>query len=186
MPDDDIESSGAKDLAPDPWVKTLGRRVNKPADAVGLVGYVGEGRRNGEVRLYMDVELRAFIELKADDIIYRERQGGGPSRASVVMVRRKAPIGRPGKTAADAQGWFLRGAMMDGFLKDVQPSTATGLVWTTFWTTLPCAVVIITCFLCVTPSCDDLTIPPLLCDPEDGAPQPPTAEPSRARTRRRR
>lgn len=128
--------------------------------------------------MYMDPELRAWIELDAADIIYRERQGGPQSRGSGVMVRRNAAIGRPGYTAADVQGWFLRGPMIDSSLDDVQASgsMAAGFIFTTVTlTNLWCATVIITCFLCVTPSCDDLTIPPLLCDPED-APVEPRAE----------
>lgn len=161
-----------KDLAPDPWIRALGRRPDEPANAIGLTGYLGKSEKDDHVRLYMDPELRAWIELKKADIIYRERQGGPQSRGSAVMVRQDAPIGRPGHTAADVQGWFLRGQIIDGSLADVQASggMVVGLLTISPATTLWCATFIITCFLCLTPSCDELTIPPLLCD---GEAQPP-------------
>jgi hypothetical protein len=65
-------------------------------------GYVGESSEAKVVRVYLDVELRRFVEIPEDQISHLERpsNGGNPLAPDLVWVSEKANIRHRGFWAA--------------------------------------------------------------------------------------
>jgi hypothetical protein len=67
------------DLTPDHITERLVSDPSQPADATVLSGFLGRSSREGHERLYLDLELRSYVEVPRDAILHRERVGSEDS-----------------------------------------------------------------------------------------------------------
>ncbi|HLX10399.1 MAG TPA: hypothetical protein VKY89_21300 [Thermoanaerobaculia bacterium] len=62
----------------------------QPPDLVVVGGYVGESCEPGCIRLYLGVDLRGYIEIPDEDVVYQAPIPGDPWGGSYLWVRRHA------------------------------------------------------------------------------------------------
>lgn len=161
---DDASGRRPVDLTADRLARQLRPDPGTPSGAVAFTGYLGASERPDRVRLYVDPELRSWLEVARDDVLHRDRVGAPPEAAdaTVLWVRRTATVGRDARSAAQLQAELLEGEVIRRYL----PDSVTDEQVAGFFTKLVCATIAITWHLCVTPSCEDISVP-LLCDEDD-------------------
>ena len=93
----------------DSLVEKLVHDPNEPARVRVISGFVGNSPRAGHLRLYLDLELKSYIEIEEQEIVHHERlsRERSPLGGTMLWVREEARVEhRPAPaTAAD----FLRG-----------------------------------------------------------------------------
>ena len=153
------------DLTPNPLTRGLRRNPRVPNKSVRFTGYLGESDRPDHVRLYLDPELRSWIEVARRDVRHREALEKGPQTldVTVLWVKQSAVVGQGEISAKQMQAELLKGELIEHYLPE---SVSDDFVQACFTTTLICATISITWTLCVTPSCEDISVP-LICDDED-------------------
>ncbi len=156
---------GRPDLTPSRLVRQLRPRPGRPSRAVNFTGLLGPSDRSGHVRLYVDPEMRSWLEVAEGDIVHRENLDDRPGTpgGTVLWVKKDAAVGHGGRSAREMQGELLSGDIITRYLPN---SVTDDMVVSAFTTTMVCATIVITWHLCVTPSCEDISVP-LICDEED-------------------
>ena len=152
------------DLTPNRLPQLFRSKADAPAEGMSFIGYLGESDRPDHVRLYVDPELRSWLEIARKDILHRDNLDDWPRASDVaaIWVRRDAKVGAGGMTAERIRSEMLSGELIRRYLADsVTDDEVLG-----FTTTMICATIAITWQLCVTPSCEDITVP-LICDGGD-------------------
>ena len=71
---------GKPDLTPHPLVSKLVPDPDNPPDIVMVEGYLGESKRDGRVRVYVDLDFRSYFEIEEADIV--DHVPSDPSDAS--------------------------------------------------------------------------------------------------------
>jgi len=112
------QETAAADAQPDDFVAALVRDPKQPPRVRILTGWFGISSEPNHRRLYLDAELRGYIDVPSDAVLHREEIGKDRSllRGSIVWVNRdvelKGNMG-PEKTAGD----FLRGRVIQEFFQ---------------------------------------------------------------------
>jgi hypothetical protein len=149
------------DLAPDPLAAEVKPRPDTPSRAIYFTGQLGESSKTGNVRLYIDPEFRSWLEIAERDIVHREKLDDRfTSGGSMLWVKRSAGVGQGQLSAREMQQELLKGEIVRRYLPDAvtDEQIAGGFI-----STLVCATIAITCWLCITPSCEEITHP-LFCE----------------------
>lgn len=135
-----------------------------PSKLATFLGYVGESKRKGYVRLYVTPKYDFWIDILEDhihfieDISTEKFQLGG----NVVWVKKRPDIIANFKDIRE----LVRDGGPFGDLSDL--GDPAGSAETQFFgTTMVCATIAITYNLCLTPSCSDTTIHPIACRDDD-------------------
>ena len=155
----------APDLTPDRLVRQIRPRPDRPSRAIYFTGQLGESSKPGHVRLYVDPEFRSWLEVAEKDIVHREKLDERPwtSGGTMLWVKNNASVGQDDLGAREMQAELLRGEIVRRYLPDAVTDEQIAIIFTS---TMICATIAITCWLCITPSCEDITHP-LFCELKD-------------------
>ena len=152
------------DLAPDRLAAEVKPRPDTPSRAIYFTGQLGTSSRKGHVRLYMDPEFSSWLEIAEGDIVHREKLDDRfTSGGTMLWVKRNATVGQDELSAREMQEELLKGEIVRRYLPE---AVTDEQIVVGFFTTMVCATIVITCWLCITPSCEEITHP-LFCELKD-------------------
>jgi hypothetical protein len=105
----------ARDLVPE---------SGKAPDVKMLVGVLGVSDRDGYCRLYFSIEMRDYLEIRADDVLLTRslKTPENPIGGTAVWIRADADLEVARRTADDAEQEFLNGRITARFLAGATPS----------------------------------------------------------------
>lgn len=105
----------ARDLVGDP---------GEVPDAKMLVGVLGASTRDGYYRLYFSIELRDYLEVRADDVLLTRslKTPENPLGGTAVWVRADADLDITRRAAQEAEQELLTGRITARFLQGATPS----------------------------------------------------------------
>lgn len=101
------------DFAPDPLPAAFAAAEtldpSRSPQTVAFIGFLGASADTGSVRLYLDEELRDWIDVAKSDILNLERRGDGSRQRTVLWVDRRTTLQRRQAQAEDFRGGYLEG-----------------------------------------------------------------------------
>lgn len=120
--------SSQVDLSPDPQV--VGREAQPGSALVSrtLLGFLGESDRPGLCRLYLTPEFDEYYDIRADDVLERERlpEEDAELAGSVLRVKRNAVVYHARSEILDLQLRMLEGEITKALLKGVAEQQLVG------------------------------------------------------------
>jgi hypothetical protein len=149
-PESEAQGQGAK-LPHHPLIKHIQEHETEPQSGTVLVGYPGPSPKAGFVRLYFQLDLRAYVEIPEDSILHHAPvepdNEAGPMK---VVVTGSAKI----EVVRVLEAAFLQGSIASGYPVGNQPVSSGDPVTTPFCNlptlihTLP---TLLTCASCACP-----------------------------------
>ena len=102
MPKQSTRGGRRVGVKPHPLVSKVAKDPKRAPRLRVIRGYVGASSEEAAVRVYLDVELRRFVDIPSKEIVHMERpSNGGDSLApDLVWVGEEAPIRHRGSWAA--------------------------------------------------------------------------------------
>lgn len=102
MPKQSAQGRRRTGFRPHALVSKVVRDPKRPPQVRVIRGYVGESTEDAAVRVYLDVELRRFVDIPSKEIVHLERpsKGGDALAPDLVWVGEKAMIRHRGSWAA--------------------------------------------------------------------------------------
>lgn len=87
-------------LKPHPFVSSIVRDPGKLPRLRVIRGYVGESGQKNHVRIYLNLELRHYVDVPADGIAHSQDAPELPLGGTYVWIREEAKISHGGSIAA--------------------------------------------------------------------------------------
>lgn len=129
------------DRDPDQIAGALAHDTREP-DVVALTGWFGDGPDAETVRLYVDPDLNAWVDIPAGEIVYRMRRPGEDEKFgeySVVYVRGewiRQPVMEPGLRANIADGFLFGEFALNLLLPETIEQTLDAVAYAVRTTTM--------------------------------------------------
>lgn len=101
------------------FVARLVRDPANPPRTRLLRGYLGASAREEHTRIYLDLELRSWIDVPTDDVLHTQPAGAGPLAGALVWIRQAARVPPPGMGGGQ-RGGFFAGALWDNHFGETQ------------------------------------------------------------------
>ena len=103
-----VKDAGGKDIPINEIIANLVKDLHDPPGSVVLSGFIGPSNREGVVRVYSDLNLRSFCEVRGTDILHvHEVEPNHPETASHIVIKASANVA----WVQTVEASFLQGAI---------------------------------------------------------------------------
>ena len=129
MPDTDATGSqGDVNLETHPLVAKLHADPNQLTDLVALVGYLGPSKRDGYVRLYVDLSFRNYYEIPNEGIVSTSPTDASDENSPTTLhVAGDTQVDKVSITSQSTEARFLQGSISSGYLSGAGTAVAAGV-----------------------------------------------------------
>jgi hypothetical protein len=132
------------------WMDDLAFDPAEHPDARAVVGYVSGGPNSRAVKLYVNLDLHDYLEIRPNDILDRRTLGSDESLPRVVLwLKGSAAVRAVRVFRVDAQAQFLSGRIAEQFL---QGAAGTSYAVAQVGKTTTVLTVQSVCFMCGAPT----------------------------------
>lgn len=131
MPDTDATGSpGDVNLETHPLVAKLNADPDQLTDLVALVGYLGPSKREGYVRLYVDLTFRNYYEIPTEGIVSTSPTDASDENSpTTVHVAGDTQVDKVSITSQSTEARFLQGSISSDYLSNAGAGTGVGCSW---------------------------------------------------------
>lgn len=129
---DPTGSPGDVNLETHPLVAKLHADPDQLTDLVALVGYLGPSKREGYVRLYVDLSFRNYYEIPNEGIVSTSPTNASDENSpTTVHVAGDTQVDKVSITSQSTEARFLQGSISSGYLSGAGTGTDVGCSWPT-------------------------------------------------------
>jgi len=98
-----IQSKKSIRIKPHKFVTAIEKAGNKPASLKIIEGFIGKAARKDDIRIYLDAELRRFVDVSKKNIEHFEdqRTSSAPNASVIIWVKEYAKIRHFGNWAVN-------------------------------------------------------------------------------------
>lgn len=127
---DPNDSPGGVNLETHPLVAKLHADPDQLTDLVALVGYLGPSKREGYVRLYVDLSFRNYYEIPTEGIVSTSPNDAADENSpTTVHVTGNTQVDKVSITSQSTEARFLQGSISSGYLSGAGASADVGCSW---------------------------------------------------------
>ncbi|WP_437752166.1 hypothetical protein [Sorangium sp. So ce1389] len=121
------ESSKGIDLSTHPLVAGHHPDPDDFKDLASFTGYLGPAKKEGYIRLYLDLTFKHYYELPSDAVLAtRPSKAGDPQSPTIVTIKGEAKLSVVNVTSTITEASFLQGSISKGYLPAAAQSQAVG------------------------------------------------------------
>lgn len=114
---DPNDSAGGVNLETHPLVAKLHADPDQLTDLVALVGYLGPSKREGYVRLYVDLTFRNYYEIPTEGIVSTSPTDASDENSPTTLhVAGDTQVDKVSITSQSTEARFLQGSISSGYL----------------------------------------------------------------------
>ncbi|PFO90859.1 hypothetical protein [Bacillus cereus] len=108
-----------KQFLPDDLIQELVKNGVPQEDVKVVVGFLGDSDSAGYKRLYLKLELNEYLEIPTTNILYTLslQTSENPLGGTMIWIKKEPNIKHVRLSSLQAQNDFLKGDIMDRFLK---------------------------------------------------------------------
>jgi hypothetical protein len=133
--------AGEKDLSPHPLAPRL-EEVEPEADGLTtLRGFIGESRKGGRVRVYLDLSGTSYCEVAADDVVRTAPVDANDQHSpTTVWIKESAQVNLVQVSRLSGEASFIKGALRNRYGGQELSAAANRVVLPAsdyFWDCLP-------------------------------------------------